>query len=511
MARSNPSDRHFERRRKAALARVHLPSVEELLRGMAFFSNDVLDDAAEYASRLSGFIRRKSLMGYEPLLAALDDLAMSPAREQIHRLDGEFEALSDDALLPITEGRRRCGVYLAMFGDIGAAVSMARDIAPLALDDLGAGNRSDLMWQALGWLLHARRLENWLETRGQFSFPHKHHRREVTRYAEEIRTAFENAAEPSPESESKKEPEPRAIPDERAAPSADEPATPAVVVFAELDKANNREGKDYLKEYREIVGVPLPLPILRDLVQVRSRLISEFPHAADVIDGILGGLTGRASTWIRPTILIGPAGCGKSRFAVRLAEELRLRFELFPCGGVADGMFGGNSRSWTSGMPSVPVTAVRRHMNAGPLMILDEIEKAGTGRHNGNLYDVLHGLLERETARRWQDPFLMAHCDLSHLSWLMTANAIEPIPTTLRDRCRCIRFPAPGPEHLIPLGQQILAARYEEKGFDPRWARPLDGQELEALSSVWQGGSIRVLQRLVEKIVDLREATMPRC
>lgn len=25
----------------------HLPSVEELLRGMAFFSNDVLDDAAE--------------------------------------------------------------------------------------------------------------------------------------------------------------------------------------------------------------------------------------------------------------------------------------------------------------------------------------------------------------------------------------------------------------------------------------------------------------------------------
>lgn len=105
----------------------------------------------------------------------------------------------------------------------------------------------------------------------------------------------------------------------------------------------------------------------------------------------------------------------------------------------------------------------------------------------------------------------MAHCDLSHLSWLMTANAIEPIPTTLRDRCRCIRFPAPGPEHLVPLGQQILAARYEEKGFDPRWARPLDGQEIEALSSVWQGGSIRRLQRLVEKIVDVREATMPRC
>ncbi len=126
MARSSPSDRHFERRRKAALAGVHLPSVEELLRGMAFFSNDVMEDAAEYASRMSGFIRRKSLTGYEPLLAALDDLAMSPAREQIHRLDKELEALPDQDILPVTEGRRRCGVYLAMFGDVTASVLMAK-------------------------------------------------------------------------------------------------------------------------------------------------------------------------------------------------------------------------------------------------------------------------------------------------------------------------------------------------------------------------------------------------
>lgn len=161
-------------------------------------------------------------------------------------------------------------------------------------------------------------------------------------------------------------------------------------------------------------------------------------------------------------------------------------------------------------MPITPETGSKLHAET-QLMILDEVEKAGTGRHNGNFYDVLHGLLERETARCWQDPFLLAHCDLSHLSWLMTANTIEPIPKTLRDRCRCIRFPVPGPEHLVALGESLLAARYVEKGFDPRWAQSFDGAEIEALSSVWQGGSIRALQRLIEKLVDVREASMPRC
>jgi ATP-dependent Lon protease len=113
---------------------------------------------------------------------------------------------------------------------------------------------------------------------------------------------------------------------------------------------------------------------------------------------------------------------------------------------------------------------IRTHRHAGPLIILDEIEKAGTGRHNGNLYDVLHGLLERETAARWHDPYIDAPCDLSHISWIMTANTIEPVPKSLRDRCRCIRFPEPGPEHLAVLAQRLLAEKYRDKGFDPKWA-----------------------------------------
>ena len=104
MSPSKSSNRHFERRRKSAIAGEHLPSVEELLRGMAFFSNSVTDDAAEYASRLSGFIRRKSLSGYEPLLAALDkDRNSELSTEEIDAAPESLAKLdknNDDELTP---------------------------------------------------------------------------------------------------------------------------------------------------------------------------------------------------------------------------------------------------------------------------------------------------------------------------------------------------------------------------------------------------------------------------
>ncbi len=149
--------------------------------------------------------------------------------------------------------------------------------------------------------------------------------------------------------------------------------------------------------------------------------------------------------------------------------------------------------------------AVRRHRCAGPIIILDEIDKIGTSRNNGNVHDVLIGLLEPVTSRCWHDPYIQASCDLSHVSWLMTANSIEPIPGPLRDRCRILRFPTPGADQLPTLASHILERLYIDEGYDPRWARPLEGFELDALAKVWAGGSIRRLERVVEALRKARE------
>ena len=55
------------------------------------------------------------------------------------------------------------------------------------------------------------------------------------------------------------------------------------------------------------------------------------------------------------------------------------------------------------------------------------------------------------------------------------------------------------------LATHILERLYAEAGYDPRWATPLEGFELEALGNVWKGGSIRNLERLVDGVRKARE------
>ncbi|OLP49803.1 hypothetical protein BJF91_17860 [Allorhizobium taibaishanense] len=264
------------------------------------------------------------------------------------------------------------------------------------------------------------------------------------------------------------------------------------------------------KEFENFKLRPLPLPGMPELPTVRAILIAEFPYAVTIVDSVLEILGGRPNVYLRPTILLGAPGSGKTRFARRLTEELGAPYEIISCGGLSDSAVGGTARRWTSGEPSIAVMAVRRHKCAGPVVILDEIEKIGTSRHNGNVHDVLIGLFEKETSRRWHDPYLQAHCDLSHVSWLMTANSLEPIPAALRDRCRILRFPDPGADQLPLLAPRILERLYIEAGYDPRWATPLEGFELDALASVWTGGSIRPLERLVDGLRKAREADRRR-
>jgi hypothetical protein len=279
----------------------------------------------------------------------------------------------------------------------------------------------------------------------------------------------------------------------------------SVVVFTFVGNDSTSEGKRVVKEFEKFVQRRLPLPDAPDLATVRTRLTTEFPWAVSIADEILKGIVGREHVHCRPTILLGPPGCGKTRFSRRLIEELGVPYELVSCGGLSDSAIGGTPRRWTSGEPSLAVMSVRRHECAGPAIILDEIEKVGNSRHNGNVHDVLVGLFEKETSTRWFDPYVEATCDLSHITWLMTANEVESVPAVLRDRCRVLRFPEPGPEHLPLLASRILEKLYLEQGHDSRWATPLEGYEIEALVRAWKGGSIRKVVRLVEMLVETRE------
>ena len=284
----------------------------------------------------------------------------------------------------------------------------------------------------------------------------------------------------------------------------DTPDTTGVIVLRKLPATNTPEARRVAEAFRPLVGTVLPFLPVPHLAAVRSSLLDSYPHAAAATDAILGELVGRDHIRLPPVLPLGPPGSGKTRFAGDLLDALGVPRMLYPCGGASDSSLAGTSRRFITGEVALPVMMLDAHKTASPGIILDELEKASPSRHNGSVHDALLGMLEPSSAAQWHDPYLQAAVDISHVVWLATANSLESIPTALRDRCRILSLPTPGPEHLRALAPALLREACVTRGLDPRWGVPLDAYELQAVAEAWPGGSIRRLTRLLEGVLAAR-------
>lgn len=301
-----------------------------------------------------------------------------------------------------------------------------------------------------------------------------------------------------------------------SAPSPAEPAadmTPAHhLIVGRMDEAQMKSSKvkDIVGPIRHVLNAALPVirtPLLHD---VRTQLMREFPYAESVIDFALADLVGRATVKLRPLLLVGDPGGGKSRFARRLGEILGLTVWRTDASQADGTSIAGTDRRWYSAEPCHPMLAIARGKNANPMMLLDELEKAATRTDYGRLWDCLLGFLEPETAARYQDPALQIPLDLSQVSYVATANSLDPLPGPIRDRFRIVTFPKPTASDLDALLPALLAGLAAERGLDARWVAPLDDIEHAAVATAWNGGSVRRLRRIIEVILHARERNAVR-
>lgn len=283
-----------------------------------------------------------------------------------------------------------------------------------------------------------------------------------------------------------------------------------VLVVPRIQETGSDRGRSIARGYEHIIGKPLPLVAVPDLAAVRARLAFEFPYALAMIDRLLADLIGREHATFRPTLLIGPPGAGKSRFVARIAHHLGLGLWRVDATRDAGASLGGLDRRWATSEPAHPIMAVARTGTANPLMLIDELEKAATRADHGRLWDALLPMLEPETARTYQDPCFQAETDISRVSWLATANAVGNLPGPLLDRLRVLEMPAPRTADLEALVEPILAGIAADRGLDPAFITPLDGEAITLLRMSWRGGSVRRLIRLVEVLVTARETLAVR-
>ena len=251
--------------------------------------------------------------------------------------------------------------------------------------------------------------------------------------------------------------------------------------------------------------------ICADAGEVRDRLRAEFTHATAAVDLLTADLRSGEPVRIRPVILVGPPGCGKSRMVRALARAAGVPVRAYDCGSAFDSSFGGTSKQWSTARPSFPLTTVAETCYANPIVLLDEIEKAGTSNHNGNLGASLLGFTERETARAYPDVGIESPADLSHVCYVATANDDAHLPSPLRDRFRIVRVPAAGIEQLPDLCRSIVAELADDAGISPAFVEPLAPDELDVIARAWgDDRSIRTLQRLVRGTLAARDACASR-
>jgi hypothetical protein len=229
------------------------------------------------------------------------------------------------------------------------------------------------------------------------------------------------------------------------------PGGPSLRVLDQVGDIESAAGVEAAERFRVLLG-PMPLRQAGCTPgEAYHALREEFPwmEEANVRLAQTVALCALGQGWFRcpPMLLLGPPGIGKTRWARRASEVLSLSYGFLSLSGIGSSMgINGSERGWSSARPSFAALALARCGSANPLLVLDELDKAGTGSQNGNPHEALMPMLESETACSFPDAFLLGNLDLSRISWIATANSLEPLSEALISRFDVVRVGRPSLE-----------------------------------------------------------------
>lgn len=253
--------------------------------------------------------------------------------------------------------------------------------------------------------------------------------------------------------------------------------------------ARDKQHEEILNKLREKPDVYLPKASARH-VKNMATLRRDFPNFTEVIQHVEEHLNllivEREVVNLEPLLLIGPPGVGKTEFARRLAEALRLSFsseDLATCTGSF--VLTGSSSAWASGQQgAVSKAAMNLKPGYGALLLLDELDKAA-GDAKFPVAPALLNILEPNTAERFIDEYLGVPLNICRvISIIATGNDLSCVDSPLKSRLRVFNVPAPDAEQMRAIVRSLDKSLRKKRPGLNRYFAPLTEDSVAMMVAV---------------------------
>jgi ATP-dependent Lon protease len=207
--------------------------------------------------------------------------------------------------------------------------------------------------------------------------------------------------------------------------------------------------------------------------EVLDPLYADCPNFAEVIDelrkSLALALSGNEPVQFTPILLLGEPGIGKTHFARRVAQLLGTGYEFVSMSSLTAGwILSGASSQWNNAKAGKVASALIDGDYANPLIVLDEVDKAG-GDSRYDPMGALYSLLEHDTAKAFRDEFIDIDMDASSLLWVATANDESRLPDPILNRMNVYEVARPDAEQTRAIAARLYADIVSEHnwGFAP--------------------------------------------
>ncbi len=204
-----------------------------------------------------------------------------------------------------------------------------------------------------------------------------------------------------------------------------------------------------------------------------------------------------------PTTLLlhGLPGTGKTSIAQSIAKALNREFVRISLAGLSDSnKLRGQSRTYVGSSPGDIIRKLKIAQTNNPVIQLDEVDKVNTS--DKNPMNVLHEILDPDFRKSFEDNYMDIPFSLDKALFILTANDISVIPTTIRDRCRIIAVESYNTEEKFQICKNfIIPKKFKEHNIKETEMKFTDESIKELIYNYTKEAGVRQLSERVENLI----------